>query len=442
MHKIKIILILILALVLRLVNLNQSFWLDEASQAQLSSMTVSQIWFDRSADFHPPLFYLLAHVWLYFGRWEIWLRTLPVLFGVANVGIIYLFFKDKTALIAAFLLAINPFHIYYSQEFRAYSLLALLGTLSMYFLLKKKYLGVAVVNALMLYTHYSATLLIVTQFFIDPQALRYSIISLVLYLPWIPQFLYQLQSGVNIDAYLPGWRQILSVSPLKSLPLFLFKFAAGRINLSSKYLYLLYIIFVLASSSAAVWVARAHRSFLYKWFLIPLGLSLLVSFAIPQTQPFRLIFILPALILFFAQAVQRYPKTFFTIFVYISVFGNLLYFTRPRLQREQWRQAIEFINARPAPAIVAFSGKFSPLLWYPTKFQVIPAVSSYPAKTQQVGKTLAESTLPAKVYYFEYLSDLSDPQRTVRLTLENLGFHLTATYNFSGVGFIFEYQKS
>src|SRR3989339_1113947 len=87
--KVPLILILILGLGLRLINLNQSFWLDEASQAQMSSRTVEWIWSGRQNDFHPPLFYLLAHFWLQLGKSEFFLRLLPVFFGTANIWAIY-----------------------------------------------------------------------------------------------------------------------------------------------------------------------------------------------------------------------------------------------------------------------------------------------------------------------------------------------------------------
>jgi len=138
-------LILILALGLRLVNLGQSLWLDEASQATMSQKTISDIWYQRSGDFHPPLFYILTHYWMQINKSEAFLRLLPVTFGVVSVGLIYLINK-KIGLLAAFFLAINPYHIYYSQEFRSYSMLAMLGILSMYFLVKKKYIWMAIVT--------------------------------------------------------------------------------------------------------------------------------------------------------------------------------------------------------------------------------------------------------------------------------------------------------
>src|SRR3989344_7873468 len=114
-----LLLVILLGLVLRLIKIDQSFWLDEASQAQLSLLPLSQIWFGRVGDFHPPLFYFLSHFWLQLGRSEVWLRLLPVSFGVATIYVLHLFGqKLKLGILPAFLLSIAPFHIYYSQEFR------------------------------------------------------------------------------------------------------------------------------------------------------------------------------------------------------------------------------------------------------------------------------------------------------------------------------------
>ena len=55
-----------------------------------------------------------------------------------------------------------------------------------------------------------------------------------------------------------------------------------------------------------------------------------------------------------AGAAVRFPKTFVTLVVYISIVGNVLYFTRPRLQREQWRQAIDFLRQQNITVVVKF----------------------------------------------------------------------------------------
>lgn len=437
-EKFLLIIILIIGLGLRLIKLDQSFWLDEASQAQISSMSAKSIWFDRQADFHPPLFYLLSHFWLQFDRSEAWLRLLPISFGLLNIAVIYYLAKDinpKLGLIAAFLLAINPFHVYYSQEFRMYSLLALLGTLSMLAFYKKHW-SLFLINALMLYTHYAAVFLIAAQFLyviiFDRKYLKTSIIyfllSIILFIPWLPQFLVQLQSGVNIDQYLPGWRNILTLSPLKSLPLILFKFVAGRINLLPKVVYAVYIAFVLLVTVAGLLLARGKRRLLYTWLFAPILGSIFLSFFIPQTQPFRLIFALPALVILLAEASVRFPKLFLTLLIYIAVVGNYTYFTRPRLQREQWRQALEFIRTWPAPLIVKFPGAFAPITWYAPDFLVIPALPALHLPDGQF-------------YLLQYLTGLTDPNYQIDSRIQAAGFSLQKRYNFEGVGFIDLYQK-
>lgn len=445
-------LIFLLGLLLRLVNLDQSFWLDEASQAQMSSFPVREIWFGRSGDFHPPLFYIIAHYWLLFGHSEIWLRLPSVFFGIAAVWVIYhfsntLFSSQKIAYLSAFLLAVNPYHIYYSQEFRSYSLLMLLGLLSMYALTKKHW-TLFLINALLLYTHYSSIFLIITQIiyvaFFDRKLLRFVIghlaLVIILFLPWLPQFFHQFQSGIRAQVYLPGWRDLLTVPTIKSVPLVLFKLTAGRINLLPKIIYGLYIVFVLSVVVTSVALLRHKRPLLLFWSFGPLLLSILISLKIPQTQPFRLIFILPALVLIFAQTSARFPKTFLTLLIYIAITGNFLYFTRPRLQREQWRQAIAFLASQNAPAVVKFTGPFSPFTWYNPNQVVISALPSLPAQPSRVANALAAVSTP-KVFLLDYLGEVTDPQNLVATTLTNIGFSQVKTYNFEGVGFIHEYSK-
>ncbi len=455
MNKKVILVILALGLLLRLIKLDQSFWLDEASQAQLSSQSLTRIWSGRGGDFHPPLFYVLAHFWLKLGTSETWLRLLPVSFGVANIYLIYLFtntlfphtvfnikkLKLEIGAVAAFLLAVNPFHVYYSQEFRSYSLLALLGTLSMYLFFKKKYLWAAVVNAALLYTHYSSIFLLATQFIISPVTIYYSLFTLLLALPWLPHFIIQLHSGAQIDT-LPGWRNLLTLPALKSLPVIIFKLVAGRINLVSKYFYAVYIVFVLVSAFLAWLAAASHRRFLTAWILFPIVASVLVSFVIPQTQPFRLIYLLPGLIIIFTQACLRFPRLFLTIFIYIAVFGNITYFTRPRLQREQWRQAISFLGHQPqGPILVKFPGVPAPFSWYDPGLPVHPVSATLPVQPASLATTLASYSNTPRLYLLDYLGDLTDPHHLTEQTLTNLGFSEQHVYNFEGVGFIRQFQK-
>lgn len=458
-HSFIIYTILFLGLILRLINLNQSFWLDEASQGQISSLSIGEIWSGRTGDFHPPLYYLFIHFWMQFGRSEVWLRLPSVLFGLANIYLLFnfahlLFPKlPRAAQISAFLLAIAPFHIYYSQEFRSYSLICLLSTLSMFLYFKRNYIYMGLTNTLLLYSHYSGFFLIFTQILIWLIYDRKNVVKFIssylllfiLFSPWLPQFIKQLNSGVKADQYLPGWTSILSITPIKIFPIIIFKLIAGRINFMSRYLYGIYIIIVFAVVFTGLYFAKLQRRILISWAFIPVFLLMTISLVLPQAQPFRVIYILPALLLLLTQACIRFPKIFITMLIYISIVGNISYYTRPRLQREQWRQAIVYLreNSTVNTGIIAkFSDKFSPFYWYAPDLPVESLISVYPAKADDVKSRFKNiSTQKSTLFVLDYLGDLTDPSRTVDSALFESGFKETQAKDFPGVGIIRRYQR-
>ncbi len=122
-----------MALLLRLARLDfQPLWWDEGWSLYFATSDPATMLQLTAVDIHPPLYYLLLHLWIgLLGSGPIAVRLLSVLIGVAAVPLIYLagrrLFGHKTALLAALLLAISPFHIYYSQEVRMYGLVTLLG---------------------------------------------------------------------------------------------------------------------------------------------------------------------------------------------------------------------------------------------------------------------------------------------------------------------------
>jgi mannosyltransferase len=134
--------ILLLAALLRFHRLDaQSFWNDEGNSARLSERTVGLIIEGTASDIHPPGYYLLLHYWrMPFGHSEFALRALSAVAGLALVLFTYLLgrrlFGQTTGLMAAFLGAISPFAIYYSQEARMYALLGALAVISTYLLIR------------------------------------------------------------------------------------------------------------------------------------------------------------------------------------------------------------------------------------------------------------------------------------------------------------------
>lgn len=133
--------ILTLAVVLRLYHVNaQSFWHDEAVQYAIARQPFATIFSMHYTDILPPLSYGLLHIWLIFGQSDLWARLLPLLAGVIGVFLIYrlgrMLFTANTGLLAALLLAVSPFHIWYSQDIRPYTLMMLFCLLHLIFFIQ------------------------------------------------------------------------------------------------------------------------------------------------------------------------------------------------------------------------------------------------------------------------------------------------------------------
>jgi hypothetical protein len=116
---------------------SQSLWADEGNSAAMAGRSLAEISARAAADIHPPGYYWLLNLWSrIFGDSEAALRSLSALWGILLVWLVYQIvlrlFDRRTALIAAFFAAINPFLIYYSQEARMYIQLAALAALLFY----------------------------------------------------------------------------------------------------------------------------------------------------------------------------------------------------------------------------------------------------------------------------------------------------------------------
>ncbi len=436
-----------MALVLRLIQINQSLWLDEAAQMMMSQQPLHFIWFERTGDFHPPLSYILFHFWVMFGRSEIWLRLLPILFGVVTVFVAYKItqklFNEKIGLIAGLFLSIAPYHIYYSQEIRMYSMAAFFATMSIWFLITNKRLGYIFSTVALLYTHYMGVFLIIAQLIYKRNYQQVGVVFL-LYLPWIPILWLQLQSGVSANNYLPGWGSLLSLSPAKALPLTFVKFSLGRISFDSQILYGAISLIVLLTFALIMF--RAIRSgetkLLLYWLLIPIIITFLVSSFISMNQPFRLLFVLPAMSILLAKGaweLGKYRYLGITAVLVVSMLGLFVYWSNPKFQREDWRNATAFVNQQNTDVIFAWPLPFDPYLWYSGE-NGHGVITRFPAQESDVNQNMVN--LKTNVYVFEYLQALSDPNKLTQKWLSEHGYKPIQTSDFNGVGFVDYYQKN
>ncbi|HXF32744.1 MAG TPA: glycosyltransferase family 39 protein [Solirubrobacterales bacterium] len=139
----------VLAAVLRFATLGvQSYHHDEivtASRVLRDGFghAMNAVWFSEST---PPVYYAVAWAWTQLaGTHEYGLRAVSAAAGVATVPVAYLIARElrgrRAGLWAAALVAVNPMMLWYSQEARAYALVALFGALSALYWLRAERRG-------------------------------------------------------------------------------------------------------------------------------------------------------------------------------------------------------------------------------------------------------------------------------------------------------------
>lgn len=152
----------------------KTIWLDEAFSIWVAnhSLLSGWSWLVR-IDQHPPLYYSLLHFWqMIFGDAQGNVRAFSALCSTLTIPFFYgasrRWIDRRTALIAAFLLAISPIHVRYAQEARMYALLTLGVAIVLYFLARLLFdprprsarlvlMGLAAAQAAVMLTHNTAT---------------------------------------------------------------------------------------------------------------------------------------------------------------------------------------------------------------------------------------------------------------------------------------------
>lgn len=465
--------ILLLGFILRVITINQSLWLDEAINVLATTQYgfLDMVTKYSLADFHPPGYFVLLWIWTRMGGiGEIWVRLPSVIFGIMTVWLVFLlgkeFFNRKTALLAALFMALAPLHVYYSQEARMYSLATFAAVACFYFFWrlinygsKWDRLGYIITGILVLYSDY------VVYFIFPAQALyvllnegeklkRFllplSVIILTL-TPWLFIFPKQLATGTGAATGLPGWADVVGGAGIKDLLLIPVKTFFGRISIENKLLYGL-----VASLVGLVYgfvIYKGLKKFdkqvrlLIFWVAIPLALTFVVSFFIPVLSYFRILFILPPVYLLLAKGVdtlrtQAWPgRLALSAVCIISLISLFVYYTNPKFQREDWRKAVKEIEIRVKDdSLILFESNdvIAPFKYYETGRRYVQGgLVKVPAKDNSDVIDMPPSI--NEIYLFEYLVDITDPERLLEKKIEAEGFKKVKTIDFSGVGFVHHY---
>ncbi|MBV9166726.1 MAG: glycosyltransferase family 39 protein [Solirubrobacterales bacterium] len=218
--------------------LGGQFWIDEAITTGISLHPMSAIPGILRHDGNPPLYYLLLHFWMrMFGASESATHALSLVFGLLTIPVAmwagWSLFGRRVGLIAAILYAFNAWLTTYAEETRMYELMALLGLIATAAFLhgflyrRRRYLFLfAVALALMLYTHswgiffFAGSLIALIPVFVVTDdrrgLLRDAMLTFfgagVLFIPWLPNVIYQATHTGAPWSHAPGLGTPLLIS--------------------------------------------------------------------------------------------------------------------------------------------------------------------------------------------------------------------------------------
>jgi uncharacterized membrane protein len=397
--------ITVVALCLRVYGLSkESLWLDEVHALKFAAASLGKALTAEKTN--PPLYYVLLHFWIKgFGTSEAGLRSLSILPGLAAVPLTYMLgarlYCERVGLVAALYTAVATFHIYYAQEARAFALLAalLLGSmLTMHVALHGSGKGpwpwllycLTTIGAL--YTHFYAV------FFVAAENLLFLLwwrrsrpklrawvmtqtVALVAFFPWLLTMLQAAGEGGQVRRHL-----------LLKLPQAMFSFLAGdtfipldeaAVQDISGTLMTHWYYLVAFAVGFGVLLVEAMRKAMYTMssavfcatlVLVPTMIAFIISFKVMLFDERYLIGVSPLLYIFVASSMarsrrgedeaQRRPGSV----VRVAASGLVLavisvslhhYYWHPRYGKEQWREAVAYVESNAQPGdVVTFDADF------------------------------------------------------------------------------------
>lgn len=429
--------------VLTLMQWQESLWLDETTTAKVAKRSLAYYFSEFApTDFHPPLYYLTTKGFTQLvGVNDFSLRIPSLLAGMLTLLCVYAIAKklnSKQADIAAGLASCSPLLLYYAFEARMYALTAFLVAASLLALLNKKMFAFAMLAMSSYFTHYFALSMIPVYAYIvhrDKISGKFLVASIVPFAAWLPMLSKQL--AFASDHLSPAWASVIGALTFKNVALVPLKFLWGRIGLDPLWLYAgvsvvvvylwLYVAASLRKSKPQVF------KLLFLWLTVPIALTLAVAVFSPVMQYFRLLFVLPGLVLLTALGIEQLrsikARTGALMLAFsISLFSWQTYVGTPRYHRENWKEAISFIElqARPSDSVVfSFPGIPDPWLHY-SRSQVVAL---------GMGDLRDHINLRSpRIFYVEYARDLFDPQESIRQKLEQAGYGEIGFRDFNGVG--------
>jgi mannosyltransferase len=409
-----LIAILILGFFLRVFALDkQSLWYDELATWQRAVIPFADMMADLLAvRNHVPLYFILMQPWALLGESEFVLRYFSVIWGTLGVALIYplgrLFAGRAVGLLSAFLLAISPFQVWYSQEARMYTLVATAVLLASWFLVRLLredrrvyWVGYAISMLVAVYVHYLVILIFVahyTFFAIHYRRLKSMFLKWLIYAGGAI-LLFALWAGYIMLT--GGFRNaaISWIEPARLIESFFTLLSLGSgpsLDPASPLSYLAVPAYVLALGVVIIRFGRRRRPgeaietdcghildarLLLCWLFVPVLILYLISldWPIPQRRSIYvdryLIIVLPALILTVSWglsvlAQSRRWRWLVAVALFMVVFASGLALARNYFDseygRDDWRAALAQLEttAEPGDVILARPDHILPLTYY------------------------------------------------------------------------------
>jgi len=466
----KLTFLTLLALLLRYLHYDlQALWTDEVITWEFARADGDGLLLRLLYDASPPGSYLLLKWWLTLARSDAEMRLLYALLGTLTVPAAFALgarmFGKRAGLWAALLVAVNPLHLYYSNEVRYPALLTLLLTLQVWFFgemaRRERWLwGVlwSLATAAALWVQYFTGFFIVAQlgylivFRRSSRRLwwRFAVCLTAVglaFLPWMPEFLRQLAAGKPSRGFFGPLEQlflgpaflVLGGSEWSLPALFGVRPAAT--------MYPLLALLLLAPAALAVGLgmyaekrAPVRRSLTWQ-ILAVAGLFFVAAQLAPLFRPKYLLPLLPpAAVLAGAGLVGLQRRRRWSgwvlglLLLAVSLRGALTWANDPLLAKEPWREAAQTLlrHAEPGDVIVVPNDYYSLALWFAVGDRwPIEAVVCRTPHEQLADRRVVAGNLRRlfaryrRVWYIDHDRRLFDPEGLVPKMLAETGREVT-----------------
>jgi 4-amino-4-deoxy-L-arabinose transferase-like glycosyltransferase len=403
--------VILIGAYLRLTALSrQSLWFDEIDVVVRAQRPFGQVLhtFVQQGE-NGPLYNLMLALWIRLaGISEIAVRFPSAVAGTLAIPLIYLLGRrvagSTVGLLAAALLAISPYHVWYSQEAKMYSIVVLLALASTYAFVaaletneRLWWVAYVVVTSLMFYTHVVTVLVFVAQSLYAVLSYRswpgreksWLISAAALTLPYVPIAIWAAKVVGLTNTHVATWQP--PVALWDAIQIFGIKFAINRYNMTQQVrAEILYAVLAGIGIFTLAWLSRRTG-----WWLLFTLLTVVPVFGLWLVSIRQSVFsdrygivALPAYLLLIAVAVgwmlrQRviWPLGLLAAFFLIGLaWGPLRDVNRTdTAQKEDWRSAYAHIGQQAQPGDIILVQPGYLISTYDYYKQRDPALSQYQA---------------------------------------------------------------